>query len=674
MITLNDVFKIPGFVPDPERDRDYEKKSGETVSQVQGSIAFTQAFVQWTEENPDNWPDLRALSASSNETCRTNALILIAKTVGHIFPFAGKFPVAKGREYQFEGFNETFVIPRILCRWNAFAKAGLVSQEIHAFVAGALLNAFWHDNCSLEKAETASAQIQKLSCNDLPIVVGSGWVWHSTYVIFYKGLDDLEDEIRMAYCNRGRDCGTYPGTWFHKIKDKAKITPEFLLNLADRTKVENAQYKSLDKIKIELDASLINYIAGNPQKTGNCTYSNLKTALFTLLLMRESQINSNLSFPLQAERINPCLSKQAEDAKKLALKTYKAFFSYEAKEALSELCQHFSLREPLLAPLGYYKTLAERICQLAFCKKPNNAKFDSLEKTLQSIESCPLLDGIISAAKTISFAEHIVESIKMNAPLTPMHIINYSLKPITDFSLIKKLSLNRMNLDKLPIQIADFTQLVQLALFNNQFRCIPLEISRFTALQVLDLGSNQISEWLEEIEHMTNLTSLLLDANKISTFPLKIECLMNLKLLSLKNNQISEIPEMIGRLTTLESFSLTSNQIKAIPPAITSLTNLRSLALGKNRITSIPSELFQNCTRLENLYLENNQIKSLPSQLGNLTKLVYLTLQENELADIPLSLTQCSCLRLVQLKDNKITRVPDALRDFFAKHQLTPFK
>ena len=672
MISLNDVFKIDGFVPNPERDRDYIKQGNETVSQVQGCPAFCEKFIQWTEQNPGCWPDLKAALASPDETSRTNALILIAKTVGHIFNFPDKFSVAKNREYQFVGFSETFVIPRVLSRWNAFAKKGLVSPETHAFVADALFNAVWHDNCSKKKLQETLENIHDpiYRCR---ILVGSGWIWHSTYVIFYKDPNDTKDEIRIGYCNRGADCANQSGIVFLKIKDKSKITLEFLQILANRIKVDHSQYMSLKEIKAELGAEEISYIPMKKQKSGNCTYSNLKAAIYTLLLIKKLGSYLDAFLLIQKSSVRPKMLELIQEQQKTASDAYKLFVAYDANQTLEELSQDFPFNEMLLAPLSYYQTMTARICQLFFCKKPKKVYVTSLQKLVRSMQTCPYLKEAIDSAIVPLLSQHVAKLVKDRLPLTPLVLKSYFSEPIADYSLITKLDLKEMYLKEFPNQITVCTQLTELDLYSNQLQCIPPAIRQFTALRYLSLVRNQLSDDLKGIKHLTNLTRIALSGNKIKAFPSKLARLTHLKQLSLGSNLISEIPETIGYLVNLRELGLNYNRIKAIPPEIRSLTNLEFLYLGGNQITSIPLELFQSCTRLSFLGLESNLIKSLPKEVGNLTNLINLDLRQNQLIVIPLTITQCSKLRYLQLDGNKIIKIPDTLHEFFGKNRITSF-
>jgi Leucine-rich repeat (LRR) protein len=654
MITLNGLFKVPGFVPDPKRDCDYEKKSGETVSQVQGSYAFCQKFLRWTRQNPGDWPDLKKVLAACPGN--TTALILTAKIFGHVLRLQGNIEIAKNQTCEFEGFSETFVIHRLLWRWNAFAETGFVSQEAHEDISYALSNALWHDNCSKPTLKKVLHDIIHNHAGSYPIVVGTGWVWHSIYTIFYTHPEDSRNAIRIAFCNRGADCGTQSGIVFLKVKDRSKITLRFLEILASRIGIEHSEYMSLKWIKEFLEAEETLYVPMKTQKSGNCTFANLKAAVYALL---------RITLP------------PSENPEENAQGVYKHFVAYDANETLTELAQDFPLTEMLLAPIGYYERLASIFCNFAFgiTPKPKKVDISVLQKIARSIEASPSLNELTKPGKLLLLSKHVTQLIKDRAPLTPLVDTSYFLKPVEDYFLITELNLTKMGLQKFPPQITICTRLTKLYLNENLFQSIPPEIKLFTALQHLECSSNSLSIDLKEIKRLTSLQTLYLNFNKIDKLPSKITRLIHLKTLGVAYNQISEFPEVIGSLGYLESLGLNGNQIQAIPPAIIrSLTNLQGLYLAHNQITSIPIELFQNCTKLKNLSLANNQIKSLSKKVRNLTDLVYLNLKENRLIDVPLKIIQCSRLQILDLQGNTSIQIPDLLRDFYIKNKLSLFK
>jgi Leucine-rich repeat (LRR) protein len=676
--SLADVLKEPGFVPNPERDREYEKYTGETVSQVQGSPSFCQKFVELFEQDPNAYPDLKASLASlPNKTSRNNLLILIAKTVGHIFPFRGFFPI-EGKLCGFQGFSETFVIPEVLRRWNEFATSGFVSQKTSEFVANVLQSAIWHDNCSEQKLKNTLDNINDPSFRS-PILVGSGWVWHSTYVIFYKDPKDSENEIRMAYCNRGADCdeGGLCGICFYKIMDKSKITLEFLKILANRIEVDHSEYKSLKKIKEELKPKTIGWVGMKTQKSGSCTRANLEAALNALLLIKE--LGPDLDTYLDAQ-----LTDEIEQKQETALTIYKKFSSYEANQTLKEL-QDFSLSNEMLPiPLDYAQTIAVYMTHLK-SKKTDPTVLESLRC---SIKACPVLDkaeehvnkcrqeheaifalwGEISGQLSrLSSSEEPIELPQLESPnkiRAWMRSNNALLSKIT------RLSLNHAKTEVLPEEIQYCTQLQHLDLSGSTLKAISdlqlpnlktLNINccseltsvsnlRLPQLQTLSLSENPKLTSISNLQ-LPQLQSLDLSNNHLTSFPADLQ-LPQLQDLNLKNNQLTTFPANL-QLPKLEILVLRYNRLTALPEDL-QLPRLQNLDLTNNKLTSLPTS-FQ-LPQLKKFYLCDNQFTSIPDL--HLPELQTLDIGYNQLTSVP-NMEHMPKIMDLMLVSNAITHAPD---------------
>lgn len=268
------ILSSEGFKKETSRDSNYELKSGQTISEVQGTAAFCETTLQYVINTPSVLSP--AYLRSMQEVNKILSLILRYKRFGHAFNLENMIKLPDGTNVNLEGFNETFVIPMLRAMFDAFAsiRKDLVSGELANFVEESLSKAVWHDNASDKKIDEIHKLIHDPS-NTYPVIVSSGWIWHSTQVIFYRGF--------LYYCNCGADCGANPGICVLKINNKEKVTPEFLKRIASRLAVKHSEYTSLEKIKKELDCDYINYMPMKQQKVGNCIYVNTKTAIFVLI-------------------------------------------------------------------------------------------------------------------------------------------------------------------------------------------------------------------------------------------------------------------------------------------------------------------------------------------------------------------------------------------------------
>lgn len=284
-----EILNSDGFKKEESRDSKFGCRDEQTVAEVQGSSIFCEKTNQLTIKTPS------ILSPSYlRDQQNINPIISLTlrdKRVGHAFNLKGMVKLPDGTSQSLEGFNETFVIPMLRDMFAEFAAAreDLISQELHAFVGESLSKAVWHDIVTDEKI----AEVHKLIHDPsypYPVVVSSGWVWHSTQAIFYGKY--------LLYCNRGADCDENSGISIFKIANKENITQEFLKRIASRFSVDNSEYTSLEKIKIELSATYLSHVPMKEQKVGNCVYVNAKAAIFAILwagVSREDDVKLNRS-------------------------------------------------------------------------------------------------------------------------------------------------------------------------------------------------------------------------------------------------------------------------------------------------------------------------------------------------------------------------------------------
>jgi hypothetical protein len=275
------------FKKEPKRDKKYELRDGQSISQVQGSSSFCQKVVEHMETPSVLSPAYLRSQRKVNEVV---SLALMYKRVGHTFDLKGMVKLPDNTQVSLEGFSESFVSLMEREAFHEFASLhkDLISQEMHDWVDEALSQAIWHDNISNERIENAHRRIHDLNY-PYPVVVSSGWVWHSTRMIFMK----LHGKLYGLYCNCGADCDLKPGIRVLAINNSQKITPEFLRRIASRLTVDYPQYTSLEKMKVELSAYEIGYVPMKPQDVGNCVHASENAeflALFMIWLGRQGSI------------------------------------------------------------------------------------------------------------------------------------------------------------------------------------------------------------------------------------------------------------------------------------------------------------------------------------------------------------------------------------------------
>jgi hypothetical protein len=320
-----DILSSDGFVKDPARDLNYGLKTDQTVSQVQGSIAFCKKVVHHTTQTPSVLsPHYLRSQRHINEK---NYQILRCKRLGHVLNL-GYITGIKNHSIHLEGFSETFTVPMLTDMWDQFAltRKDLVTQKLYDQVRTPLIHILSHDNADEAMMERTYQCIHAKGFHTVPALVSSGWVWHSTEMIFYRNCEGTF----LFYGNRGDDCEDKPGIMILKIAQQDKITREFLKRVISRLSVDYDQYTNLEKIKKELDAHVVGHISMRVQKVGNCTYSSAKAGIFALVLIALSGNNTNTNLIISGRKR---LSFMHPDTVIKGREIYKAFTRFD-KEAI----------------------------------------------------------------------------------------------------------------------------------------------------------------------------------------------------------------------------------------------------------------------------------------------------------------------------------------------------
>ncbi|XP_048519020.1 protein flightless-1 [Dendroctonus ponderosae] len=219
---------------------------------------------------------------------------------------------------------------------------------------------------------------------------------------------------------------------------------------------------------------------------------------------------------------------------------------------------------------------------------------------------------------------------------------------------------------KFPDAVAYMTGVQWLKLDRTQLRSIPKEMGSLMKLEHLSLTRNELEKLHGELTELNCLRSLNLRHNKVksSGIPAELFHLEELSTLDLSHNNLKEVPEGLERARSLLVLNLSHNHIDAIPNALfINLSDLLFLDLSDNRLETLPPQT-RRLANLQTLVLNNNpmghfQLRQLPS-LTSLETLHLRNTQRN-LANFPPSLENLLSLTDVDLAQNALPRVPDAL-------------
>lgn len=379
------IFDIQGFMKEAERDNDHALRDNETLSEVQGTSTFCKKIVQLANQTP------AALSPTylrNYERLDPTCLTLRHKRIGHTFSLKGKIHLPDGTTRSLEGANETFFLPMLRAMFESFAskRKDLISDSLRTAMSNALSNNVWHDNVSDEKIAEIHKLISDPSYTD-PIILGSGWDWHSTQLVFRR----IKGKLHLCCCNCGSDHQGKPGVSIFYIKRENKVTPEFLKRIALRMNFTNDNYTSREKIQEELDGADVFYLPMKEQKAGNCVLKSLKAVFLAIVFLEDTIQHLGSSSP----------AKPGDDTH--ARKVYKELFWADTREILEDFLIELSEIRPchLLSEkhVPYLKTLqglaagVRNKVIVKFSKKDKEAK-ELLEArdAIQRFQALPALE------------------------------------------------------------------------------------------------------------------------------------------------------------------------------------------------------------------------------------------------------------------------------------------
>ncbi|MBA5707581.1 hypothetical protein DT037_10905 [Pseudomonas fulva] len=134
--------------------------------------------------------------------------------------------------------------------------------------------------------------------------------------------------------------------------------------------------------------------------------------------------------------------------------------------------------------------------------------------------------------------------------------------------------------------------------------------------------------------------------------------------LALRDASIRHLPEsFLGAFTSVRSLELPDNQLSRIPQALLQLEHLWTLNMAHNQIVLDAGQatILASCSNLRYLDLSRNPLGR-PFSVGGLTHLHELRIAGAGLRSLPYQLLESTSLRVVDLRDNLLTALPD---DFY---------
>jgi Leucine-rich repeat (LRR) protein len=134
------------------------------------------------------------------------------------------------------------------------------------------------------------------------------------------------------------------------------------------------------------------------------------------------------------------------------------------------------------------------------------------------------------------------------AELDTTHI--YTLEEALEQNPLKiyKLSLKKMKLTEIPLEVFKFKNLQFLDVQKNKLKTLPIRIGEFKYLQVINITANKIEVVTKELGELTHLKRFHAGSNDISSIPPEIKNLKELVFIDLWGNNIGSLPLEVQEL------------------------------------------------------------------------------------------------------------------------------
>lgn len=322
----------PLDIDQQKEDSVAKSRLNETISEGQGCKKLRNQVVVSTQ-NEVHSISPAALRAASNAENQGVYQTLKYKRLAHTFGIKEAYgcvlftPQIKkdssegdkqNRQLQMQCFNDTFTMPMLRASLDDFLASKSECDKQRMTFSKIFANSLNNDTATDEKVEITFNLIHEQN-NNLPVLIGTGYDWHSTQLIIYKDY--------IIYCNRGRDAIFY-GWGLYKIGNKEKISKEWISKVAKRISVDHENYLSESVICENLQAKLVYVHMQKVQQTGNCTVSSLKSAISALFALDQ------LTDGFEKELIESDIRNNLLNLK--WKKKYKEFSNFDRKELLKD--------------------------------------------------------------------------------------------------------------------------------------------------------------------------------------------------------------------------------------------------------------------------------------------------------------------------------------------------
>ncbi|XP_022231872.2 LOW QUALITY PROTEIN: leucine-rich repeat-containing protein 40 [Drosophila obscura] len=225
---------------------------------------------------------------------------------------------------------------------------------------------------------------------------------------------------------------------------------------------------------------------------------------------------------------------------------------------------------------------------------------------------------------------------------------------------LTNLDLSSNALTHISPKIENLQSLTVLILHDNALVELPSEIGKLEKLMRLNVSRNKLSSLPRELYSLPELRHLNISYNEFTELNPDISDLHMLEYLDAGHNNIQSLPGGIGFLVRLTALLLPYNHIKDLPPDLVNMRSLQRVDLMQNDLTCLPEDMGL-LRKLQFLYIQHNDILELSDFEGN-EALIELHASNNYIVNIPIRMCEnLPHLKVLDLRDNKITELPDEL-------------
>jgi len=355
-------------------------------------------------------------------------------------------------------------------------------------------------------------------------------------------------------------------------------------------------------------------------------------------------------------------------------------------------------------PAGLFNLKELRTLQL------NNNHLETLDDRISDLSMLTSLDlannHLTALPSNIGFLSQLLTLLLSKNKLTSLP------SDVSFMAALHTLDCNNNQLESVPEELKELSHLELVYLRSNKLTRIPC-LKHCINIKEVQLGSNQICEVSpEDLQNIPNVRTLDLRENKIQVLPDEISELQLLERLDVSSNDLSTLPFTLGIMPHLKTLQVEGNPMKAIRrdivargttgllkylrsrigeeqikqlekagagnvspvpmsgsspiPDTYSMKSSQAVNLAKKGLTEIPLEAIENGKEagVNALDASKNLLTMFPENLVELLPSLFeLNLSTNRIPEIPAWISLANRLQFLEMSNNKLTALPDALGD-----------